>query len=172
MKNYSLSKKVTENSGVTIYRLFDDDKEIMKKILPIDIDFVTEDIVLFKEKSYGDSIEKIKTILFDLKEGKILSDEFNEISSFNENRIARANIYFKSGYKFVVVSCYIDMAGNIVSPIVDNFYKVPFAMDNYEIFLDYLNNLEKAISEDDKQFEALVSKSQDKINKLCLKKTI
>ena len=51
MKNYSLSKKVTENSGVTIYRLFDDDKEIMKKILPIDIDFVTEDIVLFKEKS-------------------------------------------------------------------------------------------------------------------------
>lgn len=170
MKYYSLSKKITEKNGMTIYRLFEDDVEILKLSLPIQLNFITDDIVLFKKENYGDSIEKKKAVLFSLKEGKVLSDEFNEIEAFNEEKIARANIYLKSGSKLIIVSCFIDIEGNIISDIVDSLYKIPFKPKDYATYLNYLEDLKKAVKEEDDQFEALVNKSKEKINKLSLKR--
>ena len=149
MRHYSLSKKITERDGVTIYRLFEDNKEILKLKLPSHVELVSEDILLFKKENYGDSKEKRKAILFDLKNGQILSDEFNEICAFNTEKIARANIYLQSGNRVVIVSCFIDTRGNIVSDIVDSLYKVPFKPKNREAYLNYLENLKKVVEEED-----------------------
>ena len=155
MKYYGLEREIKDGKARSKYKLYEDDKLILKLDLPFSLEEIGEGIALFKKGCYGDTEEDQKDIIFDLNNGKVICDRFNKIYSFqdyNGKKYALADIYLRNGSRVITLSCYIDIMGNIVSKVIDNRELNPFDA----IYLDkHIEYLKECLKVDEKQFSEL-----------------
>ena len=155
MKYYALDREIKDGKARSKYKLYEDDKLILKLDLPFSLEEIGEDIALFKRGGYGDDEEIQRDIIFDLKNGKVICDRFNKIYSFkdyNGKKYALADIYLKNDNRVITISCFIDIMGNIVSKVIDNRELNPFDA----IYLDkHIEYLKACLESEEKQFNDL-----------------
>ena len=172
MRYYNLAKEVTEVHSITKYKLYEDEKVLLKLDLPYKLDIIDKDIAVFTMGSYGDDIDKRKDVIFNLEMGKVINDKFNKIYSFkdyNGMRIARADIYVKYKDKIITLSCLIDTLGNILSKVIDDKDLNPFDKSILDKHIEYLY---KCLIEEDQYFNNLLKVEEDKVAKLVLQKIV
>ncbi len=168
--HYTLQKEVTERGSRTKYYLYDNDKLILKLDLPFTLKYIADDIVLFTKGSYNDDDSIKKDVLFNLKQGKIINEQFNKIYPFEDyagTKRAQADIYLKYHKRLITISCFIDIYGNIVSKIIDNKEFIPFEA---HLLSKRLTFLYKCLEDEENQFNGLLQNEKEKVTKLILQK--
>lgn len=155
MKHYTLDREIKDGKARSKYKLYEDDRLVLKLDLPFSLEEIGPDIALFKKGGYGDDEADQRDIIFDLKNGSVICDRFNKIYTFedyNGKKYALADIYLKNDNQVITISCFIDPFGNIVSKVIDNKELNPFDATHLDKHIEYLKECLKV---DEKQFNDL-----------------
>ena len=154
-KKYNLRRE----GSYIVYERYEDGK-VITKYLPIEFNYITEDIINFKKDN--------KIVIYDLNKGKIISNKFNMIydyQDYNGQKIAKAEIYIRYGNRIITLSCFIDIYGNIVSKVIDNKDLMPF---NSELLDNHIKFLRMCLKDEEEQFLNILKNEEQKL--LLIKK--